>query len=156
MIIEVTAATALPQFNEAAIAQLEGMGFPMLCCQKALLAMGNRDAEAVMEWLFSHMDDPGLSLVLIFPSFFCFSSALFLDINEPIQAAQSVGGPEPSPEQIAMLSDMRFTAAQASNWLVRPSGQQYEIFLSSYSHLLVSSLAAFYGKDKTWLRLVLS
>ena len=111
--LELTAAAALPQFNEAAIAQLEGMGFPTFRCQKALLATGNSDAEAAMEWLFSHMDDPGLSLVLIFPSFFRFLSAPFLDIDEPIQAAQSVGGSEPSPDQIAMLADMGFTAAQA-------------------------------------------
>lgn len=53
------AAPGLPQFNEAAMAQLEGMGFPTVRCQKALLATGNQDAEAAMEWLFAHMEDPG-------------------------------------------------------------------------------------------------
>ena len=53
------AATELPVFNEAAMAQLEGMGFPTIRCQKALLATGNNDAEAAMEWLFGHMEDPG-------------------------------------------------------------------------------------------------
>ncbi|KIJ98331.1 hypothetical protein K443DRAFT_680854 [Laccaria amethystina LaAM-08-1] len=99
------AAAALPQFNEAAMAQLEGMGFPTIRCQKALLATGNSDAEAAMEWLSSHMDDT--------------------DIDEPIQAAQSaaaVGGPEPSPDQIAMLSDMGFTVAQARKALRETSG----------------------------------
>jgi uncharacterized UBP type Zn finger protein len=48
-----------PEFNAAAMAQLEGMGFPTVRCQKALLATGNSDAEAAMNWLFSHMDDPG-------------------------------------------------------------------------------------------------
>jgi ubiquitin carboxyl-terminal hydrolase 5/13 len=52
-------AAALPAFNEAAMAQLEGMGFPTIRCQKALLATGNSDAEAAMEWLFAHMEDPG-------------------------------------------------------------------------------------------------
>ena len=93
------------------------MGIPAFCYQKALLATGNSGAEAAMEWLFSHMDNPGLSHVLALPSFFRFSSALLLNIDEPIQAAQSVGGPEPSPDQIAMLSDMRFTVAQASKSL---------------------------------------
>lgn len=54
-------ASALPQFNEAAMSQLEGMGFPTVRCQKALLATGNSDAEAAMEWLFQHMEDPGAS-----------------------------------------------------------------------------------------------
>lgn len=53
------AAPGLPQFNEAAMAQLEAMGFPAIRCQKALLATGNNDAEAAMEWLFGHMEDPG-------------------------------------------------------------------------------------------------
>ncbi|CCL99939.1 uncharacterized protein FIBRA_01964 [Fibroporia radiculosa] len=53
------AAPGLPQFNEAAMAQLEAMGFPTIRCQKALLATGNSDAEAAMEWLFAHMEDPG-------------------------------------------------------------------------------------------------
>jgi ubiquitin carboxyl-terminal hydrolase 5/13 len=52
-------APALPTFNEAAMAQLEGMGFPTIRCQKALLATGNADAEVAMEWLFGHMEDPG-------------------------------------------------------------------------------------------------
>lgn len=55
------AAPAAPAFNEAAMAQLEGMGFPAVRCQKALLATGNDNAEAAMEWLFAHMDDPGTS-----------------------------------------------------------------------------------------------
>lgn len=41
---------------------LEGMGFPTVRCQRALLATGNSDGEAAMEWLFAHMDDPGGSL----------------------------------------------------------------------------------------------
>lgn len=39
--------------------QLEAMGFPAVRCQKALLATGNSDPQAAMEWLFQHMDDPG-------------------------------------------------------------------------------------------------
>lgn len=46
-------------FDEAAMSQLEGMGFPPVRCQKALLATGNADAEAAMNWLFAHMEDPG-------------------------------------------------------------------------------------------------
>ena len=49
----------MPEFNAEAMAQLEAMGFPTVRCQKALLATGNSDANAAMEWLFQHMDDPG-------------------------------------------------------------------------------------------------
>jgi len=51
----------MPEFNASAMAQLEGMGFPTIRCQKALLATQNGDADAAMEWLFAHMEDPGMS-----------------------------------------------------------------------------------------------
>lgn len=57
------AAPGLPAFNEAALGMLEGMGFPLIRCQKALLATGNSDGEAAMEWLFAHMEDPGAPLL---------------------------------------------------------------------------------------------
>ena len=58
------AETSLPEFNQATLAQLEAMGFPLIRCQKALLATGNSDPEVAMEWLFAHMEDPGeLSIV---------------------------------------------------------------------------------------------
>jgi ubiquitin carboxyl-terminal hydrolase 5/13 len=56
-------APSLPEFNEAAMAQLVSMGFPTIRCQRALLATGNNDPEAAMEWLFGHMEDPGVSLM---------------------------------------------------------------------------------------------
>ncbi|EAU87111.2 ubiquitin carboxyl-terminal hydrolase 14 [Coprinopsis cinerea okayama7 len=99
------AAPGLPEFNAAAMAQLEGMGFPTVRCQKALLATGNSDPEAAMEWLFAHMEDP--------------------DIDDPIPIpgpGGSSAGPEPSPEQVAMLADMGFTPAQAKKALRETSG----------------------------------
>jgi hypothetical protein len=50
----------LPEFNAAAMSQLEAMGFPLIRCQKALLATGNSDPEAAMNWLFEHMEDSGM------------------------------------------------------------------------------------------------
>ena len=58
-VIRTESKPALPEFNAAAMAQLEGMGFPVVRCQKALLATGNSDPEAAMNWLFSHMEDSG-------------------------------------------------------------------------------------------------
>ena len=58
------------QYNEDVLAQLEGMGFPRVRCEKALRATGNgnQNAEAAMEWLFAHMEDPG-SFPLLVPHF---------------------------------------------------------------------------------------
>jgi ubiquitin carboxyl-terminal hydrolase 5/13 len=42
------------------------MGFPEIRCQKALLATGNNDSSAAMEWLFNHMDDVGSSSFVFF------------------------------------------------------------------------------------------
>lgn len=50
------------EFNAAALDMLQGMGFPLIRCQRALLATGNQVGEQAMEWLFAHMDDPGPSL----------------------------------------------------------------------------------------------
>ncbi|PPQ80059.1 hypothetical protein CVT25_001488 [Psilocybe cyanescens] len=101
---DAAATSTLPEFNQAAMAQLEGMGFPTVRCQKALLATGNSDAEAAMEWLFAHMEDP--------------------DIDLPIQPTSPASGgvSEPDPEQVAMLSDMGFTSAQAKKALRETSG----------------------------------
>ena len=51
------------EFNAEAVGQLEAMGFPLVRIQKALLATGNQDSQAAMEWLFQHMDDPGSCLL---------------------------------------------------------------------------------------------
>ncbi|KAF9816460.1 hypothetical protein IEO21_04065 [Rhodonia placenta] len=111
------AAPGLPQFNEAAMAQLEAMGFPTIRCQKALLATGNSDAEAAMEWLFAHMEDPAT------------------DIDAPIQAAGSgSSAPEPSQEQVSMLSEMGFTHAQARKALRETGGDAERAVEWLFSH----------------------
>ncbi|KAH7911744.1 hypothetical protein BJ138DRAFT_1149823 [Hygrophoropsis aurantiaca] len=91
------------QFDPDTMAQLEGMGFPTIRCQKAILATGNSGAETAMEWLFGHMEDP--------------------DIDDPIPTpGSSPSGPEPSEGEIAMLSDMGFTNAQAKKALRETAG----------------------------------
>ncbi|KAF5392582.1 hypothetical protein D9757_002232 [Collybiopsis confluens] len=105
----------LPEFNEAALAQLQTMGFPLIRCQKALLATGNSDSEAAMEWLFGHMDDP--------------------DIDSPIQPSSGSAKPEAAPEQIGMLADMGFTAAQATKALRETGGNMERAVEWLFSHL---------------------
>ncbi|CAK9781692.1 ubiquitinyl hydrolase [Cutaneotrichosporon oleaginosum] len=101
--LDVEAAAAQPEFDATAMAQLEGMGFPTIRCQKALLATGNSGAEVAMNWLFEHMEDP--------------------DIDTPIKpAGTAASGPEPSAEQISMLSEMGFTPAQARKALRETGG----------------------------------
>lgn len=45
--------------DESVIVQLVEMGFPMDACRKAVYYTGNSGAEAAMNWVMSHMDDPG-------------------------------------------------------------------------------------------------
>lgn len=47
-----------PEADPELVQQLASMGFPEPKCRKASLAVGNSSAEAAMEWLLTHMDDP--------------------------------------------------------------------------------------------------
>jgi ubiquitin carboxyl-terminal hydrolase 5/13 len=89
--------------NEAAVQQLEGMGFPRNRCVKALHATGNSDANAAMEWLFSHMEDS--------------------DIDTPIDLGS---GSTPSrtvnPEHVETLGAMGFAPPQARQALKETGG----------------------------------
>ncbi|KAJ2912663.1 hypothetical protein MD484_g7747, partial [Candolleomyces efflorescens] len=110
----------VPKFNEDALNQLMGMGFPLVRCQKALLATGNSgDVESAMEWLFGHMDDA--------------------DIDDPIQFTAAAGGGgggkgEPSAEQVGMLADMGFTHAQARKALRETNGDAERAVEWLFSH----------------------
>ncbi|KAI9450058.1 ubiquitin carboxyl-terminal hydrolase 14, partial [Lactarius psammicola] len=114
------APSELPEFNQAALGQLEAMGFPLVRCQKALLATGNSDPEAAMEWLFAHMEDP--------------------DIDDPIVVSQSTSGggggsgPEPSAEQVDMLAEMGFSRAQARKALRETNGDAERAVEWLFSH----------------------
>jgi len=54
--------------NEEIVAQLVSMGFNDLHCQKAAINTSNVGVEEAMNWLLSHMDDPG---IWFFFFFFC-------------------------------------------------------------------------------------
>jgi len=95
MLPEDEPARSAPQFDQVALEQLQGMGFPLVRCQKALLATGNAGAETAMNWLFEHMEDP--------------------DIDEPIPVAGQTSGA--SAADIQQICDMGFTEAQAKRAL---------------------------------------
>ncbi|KAF9585467.1 hypothetical protein BGW38_002258 [Lunasporangiospora selenospora] len=103
-----------PTFDETALEQLQMMGFPLVRCQKALLATGNQGSEVAMDWLIQHMEDP--------------------DIDTPI----SFGGsdqPSASPEQIAQLADMGFSEKQAKKALKETGGSMERAVEWLFSHM---------------------
>ncbi|KAN0065992.1 ubiquitin C-terminal hydrolase Ubp14 [Thecaphora frezii] len=75
------------------MAQLTAMGFAEARCRKALLATGNRDVEAAMNWLFAHMDDP--------------------DIDQPCEVSTASKGAGSEGDETKMLEEMGFSRPQA-------------------------------------------
>ncbi|TPX10328.1 uncharacterized protein E0L32_008733 [Thyridium curvatum] len=104
--------------NAEALAQLEAMGFPQVRCEKALHATGNSDANAAMEWLFQHMEDP--------------------DIDAPLDLGSSSGGTGAAstadPEKIEMLGAMGFGAPQARKALKETGGDVERAVEWLFSH----------------------
>ena len=118
---EVGEASAGPRFvpNETALAQLEGMGFPRVRCEKALHATGNSDAETAMNWLFGHMEDP--------------------DIDTPLNlgessAAASASTSGASQESIDALGAMGISAPQARKALKETGGDVNRALDWVFSH----------------------
>ncbi|KZF20118.1 ubiquitin carboxyl-terminal hydrolase 14 [Xylona heveae TC161] len=99
--------------NEAALSQLEAMGFPRVRCEKALHATGNTDAEVAMNWLFEHMEDP--------------------DIDQPLDLGGSTGA-SVNPEQVDMLGSMGFSAPQARKALKETGGNVERAVEWLFSH----------------------
>jgi ubiquitin carboxyl-terminal hydrolase 5/13 len=102
--------------DATAVAQLEGMGFPRNRCERALHATGNSDANAAMEWLFGHMEDPDIDAPLVFDG-------------------QSGGGAVAAdPEKIEMLGAMGFGAPQAKKALKETGGDVERAVEWLFSH----------------------
>ena len=101
--------------NEAALGQLESMGFPRVRCEKALHATGNADPEAAMNWLFAHMEDA--------------------DIDEPLNlGGGAAGGSGDDADKIAQLGDMGISAPQARKALRECSGDVNRALDWVFSH----------------------
>ena len=103
--------------NEAAVVQLEAMGFPRNRCEKALHATGNGDADTAMNWLFQHMEDPDIDAPL--------------DLG-PSQAAE--GSAAISQESIDMLGAMGIGAPQARKALKETGGDVNRALDWVFSH----------------------
>uniref|UniRef100_M4BEC3 Ubiquitin carboxyl-terminal hydrolase n=1 Tax=Hyaloperonospora arabidopsidis (strain Emoy2) TaxID=559515 RepID=M4BEC3_HYAAE len=82
--------------DEALVAQLVAMGFSENGCKRAAIATGNANAEAAMEWILSHMDDP--------------------DFDHPPPPARSVStavGESFNMEVVSSLMEMGFAESHA-------------------------------------------
>ncbi|EPQ32473.1 uncharacterized protein PFL1_00668 [Pseudozyma flocculosa PF-1] len=93
-------------FDAGAMSQLASMGFPEVRCQKALLATGNSDAEAAMNWLFAHMDDADIDDPID-------PSALFIGGGGGGGGAFASTSSTTNKVDTAMLEEMGFTRAQS-------------------------------------------
>ncbi|KAJ2365481.1 ubiquitin C-terminal hydrolase Ubp14 [Coemansia sp. RSA 2610] len=92
-------AEAEPAVDEAVVAQLESMGFPRARCVKAVRKTGNTGAEAAMNWVFEHMDDP--------------------DVDAPDAPSQV---PAADPAAVEQLMAMGFAQARVERELVQAGG----------------------------------
>ena len=117
---EDAATSGAPSFvpNESALASLEGMGFPRVRCAKALHATSNSDAEAAMNWLFAHMDDP--------------------DIDTPLDLGGTSGRSGASTsvdaESIQMIESMGISTPQARKALKETGGDVNRAVEWVFSH----------------------
>ncbi|MGH0119087.1 UNVERIFIED_CONTAM: hypothetical protein FKN15_031420 [Acipenser sinensis] len=98
-----------PVLDESVITQLAEMGFPVEACRKAVFYTGNTGAEAAMNWVMTHMDDPDFSAPLVLPGF----SPAPTDMPTP----QGTPDPPPSEEHLATIISMGFSRDQASRAL---------------------------------------
>jgi ubiquitin carboxyl-terminal hydrolase 5/13 len=89
--------------NQDAVQTLQQIGFPLNRCEKALHATGNSDANAAMEWLFTHMEDPDIDVPL--------------DLGPGPRISESV-----DPEKIEALGQMGFGPPQARKALKETGG----------------------------------
>jgi len=98
-------ATSAPVPDPDIVASIIGMGFSENAAKRAALAVSNSGAEAAMEWVFSHGEDP--------------------DFNDPLPAATPVaaaGGFTADPESVAVVMSMGFEAKYAELALKETGG----------------------------------
>lgn len=67
-----------PVADENIVTQLVSMGFNNLHCQKAAINTSNAGVEEAMNWLLSHMDDPGTCYLEFLTTIFSSWNAAFL------------------------------------------------------------------------------
>jgi len=123
---ETATASNKPSFDQAALDQLLAMGFPENRCKRAFINTGHNGAEVAMNWLFEHMEDPGIYLqsdIYIYDApinspHFTTSTVCTLGIDDPITEEGSAAAHEPlSVEKVELLVGMGFSQAHAKKAL---------------------------------------
>ena len=94
------AAAAAPQLDQAVIAQLAEMGFPVEACKRAVYSTQNSGVEPAMAWIMEHMTDAD------------FASPFTVPGTQP-----AGGGFQADPDSVALIVSMGFTPAQAERAL---------------------------------------
>jgi ubiquitin carboxyl-terminal hydrolase 5/13 len=118
-----SAGASAPEPDAAIVAQLVSMGFSENGCKRAALAVNNSDAEAAMNWVFAHMEDP--------------------DFNDPPAATMDVSPSSgPPQESIDMLQNYGFTAIQCEAALRSTDNNIERAADWLFSHTDVSSITA--------------
>ena len=114
------------------VSQLMGMGFSENGSRRAAIATGNASAEASMEWVFAHMEDP--------------------DFNDPpaaapAEAAGTGAAANADPEAVMMLTSMGFSDAHAAAALKACGGniERAADWLFSHADDLDAAVAAVDG-----------
>ncbi|KAJ1659448.1 ubiquitin C-terminal hydrolase Ubp14 [Dispira simplex] len=108
-----TQASVETTVDKGVLSQLMAMGFPEIRCRRALLHTHNNGAEAAMNWLFEHLDDP--------------------DIDEPLPVA-SESVPSLNDADVSMLMEMGFSQNHASQALQATDGQMERAVEWIFSH----------------------
>ncbi|KAJ1815368.1 ubiquitin C-terminal hydrolase Ubp14 [Coemansia sp. RSA 2598] len=93
--------------DEAVVSQLESMGFPRVRCVKAVRKTGNCGAEAAMNWIFEHMDDPDIDVA---------------DEPSAPSVAACSNNPPVDPEAVEQLMAMGFDRSRVEKELANAGG----------------------------------
>lgn len=111
-----------PMLDESIVIQLAEMGFPMEACRKAVYYTGNAGAEAAMNWVMSHMDEPDFANPLVLP----FSSG---------PGSTSTTVEPPSEDSVATIISMGFSREQALKALKATSNNLERAVDWIFSHI---------------------
>ncbi|KAJ2726775.1 ubiquitin C-terminal hydrolase Ubp14 [Coemansia sp. Benny D115] len=106
---EDASANTAPAVDEEVVVQLESMGFPRVRCVKAVQKTGNCGAEAAMNWIFEHMDDPDIDV----PE---------QETSAGAQAQAQKQQPAANPEDVEQLMAMGFAKDRVEKELVSAGG----------------------------------
>uniref|UniRef100_A0A7N6BP74 Ubiquitin carboxyl-terminal hydrolase n=1 Tax=Anabas testudineus TaxID=64144 RepID=A0A7N6BP74_ANATE len=102
-----------PVLDDSTVSQLCEMGFPLEACRKAVYYTGNTGIDAAMNWIMSHMDDPGVQR----------SRNLLTNFSAPLVLPGCSSGPGTTPteslseEHLATIVSMGFSRDQATKAL---------------------------------------